>query len=149
MNTTSLMTNGTLLSIKPSQWLNTGYFLITLIGFIIPPLGFILLMITLWKVLVIYCWRWDLTPDSVIEKEGVLNITMDEVHLFRIKDVDLYRPLLYRLVGLSKLTLVTSDQTKPILVLNGIKDGERIREMFKKLTLNSRKSQGVREFDFR
>ena len=74
---------------------------------------------------------------------------MDEIHLFRIKDVHLYQPLLYRIVGISKLSLVTSDKTRPILVLNGIKDGNRKREMFKKLTLSSRKSQGVKEFDFR
>jgi uncharacterized membrane protein YdbT with pleckstrin-like domain len=148
MNTMTM--NGSLMSIKPSQWLNFGYALSTVVGLLIHPiLGGIVGLYLLWKVLEVYFLRWDITNDSIIEREGVLNVTMDEIHLFRIKDVHLYQPLLYRIVGISKLCLVTSDKTRPILVLNGIKDGNRKREMFKKLTLSSRKSQGVREFDFR
>ena len=146
----TLMMSGSLITMKPSQWLNVGYFILSIvITAVYPPLGIVAMLVTLWKVLEIYFWSWDLTNDSVIEKKGVLNVTTDEVHLFRIKDVHLYQPILYRLVGLSKLYLVTSDKTKPVLILNGISDGERKREMFKKLTLSSRKSQGVREFDFR
>ena len=68
---------------------------------------------------------------------------------FRIKDVQLYEPFLYRLVWLSKIILITSDETKPIIVLNGIEDGKGKREMFKTFALKSRRSEGIREFDIR
>lgn len=136
---------------KPSQWLNFGYFILTIIAFIssIPLLSFLVLLILLWKVLVIHFWKWEITSDSIIETKGVLNVKMDEVQYFRIKDVRLYEPFLYRLVGLSKLYLVTSDKYRPVLVLDGIRDGKAKRTMFKELALKHRKNQGVREFDFR
>lgn len=146
---TMTMGSPVIISDKPSQWLNFGYFILTCVGFILPPVGILFLIILLWRILVIYFWRWEITMDSIIERKGVLNVNIDEVQLFRIKDVRLYKPLLYRLVGLSKLYIITSDKYRPLLLLDGIKDGERKRDMFKKMALTHRKKEGVREFDFR
>lgn len=146
-STTNL--NPVIISDKPSQWLNFGYLILTLVCFIIPPLGIVSLTYLVWRVLVIHFWRWDITMDSIMEIKGVLNVTTDEVQLFRIKDIRLYEPFLYRLVGLSKIYIITSDQLRPSFVLDGIKDGRAKREMFKNLALKHRKNQGVREFDFR
>ena len=132
-----------LLVIKPSQFLNIGFVIIFLGSlftgspFLIVPLLFVLG----WKVLDLYCISWSLSHDSIIETSGVLNVTTDEVHYFRIKDVHLYQPLLYRLVGLSRLTITTSDKSKPIIVLNGIYDGKRRMQ-----TLNHSQSQLVKKW---
>ena len=134
---------------KPSQWLNFGYVVLTVCGFIIPPLGLLCFFFLLWKILVVHFWKWEITGDSIIETKGVLNVNIDEVQLFMIKDVRLYEPFLYRLVGLSKLYLVTSDKYRPVLVLDGIRDGKAKRAMFKNMALTHRKKEGVREFDFR
>lgn len=138
-----------LISEKPSQWLNFGYLLLTVVASIIPPIGLVCFFILLWRILVIHFWRWDITPDSLMEVKGVLNVTTDEVQFFRVKDVRLYEPLLYRLVGLSRLEIITSDQFRPLIVLNGIKGGKSKRMMLKNMALTHRKNQGVREFDFR
>lgn len=138
-----------IMSEKPSQWLNFGWVLLTLVGFIIPPVGLVFLLILIWKMLVIHFWRWDITLDSLMEVKGVLNVTTDEILLFRIKDIRLYQPFLYRLVGLSKLYIVTSDKYRPVIVLDGIRDGAIKRVMFKGMVEKHRKNQGVREFDFR
>lgn len=145
----TLNMNPIVISDKPSQWLNFGYFLLTLVCFVFPPLGLVSLTYLIWRVLVIHFWRWDITMDSMLEVKGVLNVTTDEVQFFRIKDIRLYEPFFYRLVGLSKIYIITSDQYRPVLILNGIKDGKAKREMFKNMSLNHRKNQGVREFDFR
>lgn len=147
MSTYSL--NHAIMSDKPSQWLNFGYLLLTLICFIFPPLGLISLTYLIWRVLVIHFWRWDITSDSVVEVKGVLNVSLDEIQLFRVKDVHLYEPFLYRLVGLSKLYLITSDRTRPVLVLDGIRNGRAKRIMFKNMTIDHRKREGVKEVDFR
>ena len=134
---------------KPSQWLNFGYVVLTIIGFIVPPIGVLCFFFLLWKILVVQFWSWEITSDSIIETKGVFSVNTDEVQLFRIKDVRLYEPFLYRLVGLSKIYLITSDKYRPVFILNGIKDGKAKRAMFKNMALTHRKNQGVREFDFR
>jgi membrane protein YdbS with pleckstrin-like domain len=141
--------NPIIMSDKPSQWLNFGYLILTLVCFTFPPLGLVSLTYLIWRVLVIHFWRWDITMDSMLEVKGVLNVTTDEVQLFRIKDIRLYEPFFYRLVGLSKIYIITSDQYRPVFILDGIKDGRAKREMFKNMSLKHRKNQGVREVDFR
>lgn len=150
-NTNSFQTNLNGASVdKPSQWIKIHWFLLS-IGFTYfsPELGIIPLVIWLYNVVDLYFWSWTYTSDSIIEKRGILNVNTEEIQYFRIKDVQLYEPFLYRLVGLSKIILITSDATKPTIVLNGIMDGESKREMFKTFALKSRRSEGIREFDIR
>lgn len=150
-NTNSLQANLNGSSIdKPSQWIKIHWFLLTIgVTYFSPELGLIPLVIWLYHVVDLYFWSWTYTSDSIIEKRGILNVNTEEIQYFRIKDVQLYEPFLYRLVGLSKIILVTSDETKPIIVLNGIEDGKGKREMFKNHALKSRRSEGIREFDIR
>jgi hypothetical protein len=56
---------------------------------------------------------------------------------------------LYRLVGLSQLTIITSDYTNPSVVLYGIKNGEELIGIIRQLVANSRKIEGVKEIDIR
>lgn len=135
---------------RPSQWLNIGYFLLTIgLTFVSMELAFISLIILIWKSLVLYFTKWSYTTDTILERVGVFNVTTDEIQFFRIKDLRLYQPLLYRIVGISRLILITSDKFKPVLVLNGIRNGKRKRDMLKALAISSRREMGVREFDVR
>jgi len=142
--------NSQLIVDRPSQWLNIGYFLLTIcLTFVSMELAFISLIILIWKSLVLYFTKWSYTTDTILERVGVFNVTTDEIHFFRIKDLRLYQPLLYRIVGISRLILITSDKFKPVLVLNGIRNGKRKRDMLKALAISSRREMGVKEFDVR
>lgn len=135
---------------RPSQWLNIGYFLLTIgLTFVSMELAFISLIILIWKSLVLYFTKWSYTTDTILERVGVFNVTTDEIQFFRIKDLRLYQPLLYRIVGISRLILITSDKFKPVLVLDGIRNGKRKRDMLKALAISSRREMGVKEFDVR
>ena len=142
--------NSQLIVDRPSQWLNMGYFLLTIgLTFVSMELAFISLIILIWKSLVLYFTKWSYTTDTILERVGVFNVTTDEIQFFRIKDLRLYQPLLYRIVGISRLILITSDKFKPVLVLDGIRNGKRKRDMLKALAISSRREMGVKEFDFR
>ena len=142
--------NSQLIVDRPSQWLNIGYFLLTIgLTFVSMELAFISLIILIWKSLVLYSTKWSYTTDTILERVGVFNVTTDEIQFFRIKDLRLYQPLLYRIVGISRLILITSDKFKPVLVFNGIRNGKRKRDMLKALAISSRREMGVKEFDIR
>ena len=138
-------------SISPNQLLNIGYLimLLTLVYLDIRPLAVVALIILIIKALNLYCTTWTIQQDNLIEKTGILNVSTEEVLLYRVKDIRLYEPLLYRLVGLSKLTIVTSDYTNPSVVLYGIKNGEELIGIIRQLVANSRKIEGVKEIDIR
>ena len=138
-------------SVSPNQLLNIGYLimLLTLVYQDIRPLAVVALIILIIKALNLYCTTWTIQQDNLIEKTGILNVSTEEVLLYRVKDIRLYEPLLYRLVGLSKLTIITSDYTNPSVVLYGIKNGEELIGIIRQLVANSRKIEGVKEIDIR
>lgn len=135
---------------RPSQWLNIGYFIATCVAaYFIPVTAGALFLVLVWKSLELYFTQWIYTDDTIVERKGVFNVTTDEIQFFRIKDVRLYRPLLYRIVGISKITLITSDKFRPTIVLNGVYNGKKKRDMFKQLAISTRRDMGVKEFDIR
>ena len=138
-------------SISPNQFLNIGYLIIllTLLYLDIRPLAVVALIILIIKALNLYCTTWTIQQENLIEKTGILNVSTEEVLLYRVKDIRLYEPLLYRLVGLSKLTIIKSDYTNPSVVLYGIKNGEELMTIIRQLVANSRKIEGVKEIDIR
>ena len=138
-------------SISPNQLLNIGYLsiLLALIYLDIRPLALLALIILILKALDLYCTTWTIHQNNLIEKTGILNVNTEEVLLYRVKDIRLYEPLLYRLVGLSKLTIITSDYTNPSIVLYGIRNGEELMTIIRQLVANSRKIEGVKELDIR
>ena len=138
-------------SVSPNQLLNIGYLIIllTLLYLDIRPLAIVALIILIIKALNLYCTTWTIQQDNLIEKTGILNVNTEEVLLYRVKDIRLYEPLLYRLVGLSQLTIITSDYTNPSITLYGIKNGEKLMKIIRQLVANSRKVEGVKEIDIR
>jgi uncharacterized membrane protein YdbT with pleckstrin-like domain len=138
-------------SVSPNQLLNIGYLLIllALIYLDIRPLALVALIILIIKALDLYCTTWTIHQNNLIEKTGILNVNTEEILLYRVKDIRLYEPLLYRLVGLSKLTIITSDYTNPSIVLYGIRNGEELMTIIRQLVANSRKIEGVKELDIR
>ena len=138
-------------SISPNQLLNIGYLsiLLALIYLDIRPLALVALIILIIKALNLYCTTWTIHQNNLVEKTGILNVNTEEVLLYRVKDIRLYEPLLYRLVGLSKLTIITSDYTNPSIVLYGIRNGEELMTIIRQLVANSRKIEGVKELDIR
>ena len=138
-------------SISPNQLLNIGYLsiLLALIYLDIRPLALLALIILILKALDLYCTTWTIHQDNLIEKTGILNVNTEEVLLYRVKDIRLYEPLLYRLVGLSQLTIITSDYTNPSIILFGIRNGEELMTIIRQLVANSRKIEGVKELDIR
>jgi len=53
-------------------------------------------------------------------KRGVFNEEIDQIDLFTIKDELLERPLLFRILGISRLIIISKDQINPTFVIPGI-----------------------------
>ena len=133
-----------LLQIKPSHWINVHLYLISIaIAFVFPPS----LLFALYLYLDLNCWKFSFSEHKILEKKGLLSIKETENHYFRIKSITLEKPLIYRLVGLSILKIETSDFAKPTLVIDGITDGDQIKNFLNERIQFSRKMEGVRELD--
>ena len=73
--------------------------------------------------------RYKLSEDRLFISEGFLNIRDDEVLLYRVRDIDTRRSLWQRLFGVGTVTVMSSDKTRPTLVLKNIKDPVMVKEL--------------------
>ncbi len=146
---------------SPSQWLNIGHFSMALIlsaGIVVggifsafPP-AFAALILPLvwmiWRYLVIRCEAFELTSQRLRISKGVLNQTIDEVELYRVKDVLLERTWWMRILNLGSLHLETSDRSLPKIAIPAVTDATTLRETLRREVEIVRDKKRVRELDF-
>lgn len=124
---------------KPSQILNLGWFLSCFFLVTIP--------FALWQWLVTLNNRYTLSSERFIHKEGVFNRNVEHLELYRVKDYSLSIPLILRLFGLSNIVLKTSDPTTPTVIINGVRNGEKVLDIIRERVEHLRQTKGVREID--
>lgn len=108
--------------------------------------------------LVIVAARWlgnmgasfVVTDQRLIVRRGVFLKTIDEIELYRIKDVRIGYSLLNQLAGIGTLTLTSSDPTTAgaAFTIRDVPDAIARREELRDLVEAARRRRGVREMDF-
>ena len=91
--------------------------------------------------------HYELTSQRLRKTSGILNRTVDELELFRVKDYSMEQPFLLRMLGLGNLTLVTSDATTPTVSLKAIQSVQDVREKLRHAVQAERDRKRVRELD--
>ena len=76
--------------------------------------------------------RYALSEDRLFVSQGFLNLTDEEVLLYRVRDVTTSRSLMQRLLGVGTVTVLSSDKTQPTLVLKNVKDPIAFKELLHK-----------------
>ncbi len=72
--------------------------------------------------------RYRLTNQRLTVESGLFSKRVDDVDLRTIQDVTLEQSALERLLGVGRLDIVSSDHSRPRLVLYGIRDPREVRE---------------------
>jgi uncharacterized membrane protein YdbT with pleckstrin-like domain len=83
-------------------------------------------------------------------RSGIVFKRVDEIELFRIKDVRVDYSLINQITGIGAITVRSSDVTSGgrDFVMRDIPDAREIRETMRNLVDEARQRRGVREFDF-
>lgn len=146
-----------------SQWLNLGPFCGALVavaailvgGILFAPVSlpvFLLLPLPLaymlWRYLVVRTRIYELTNQRMRITSGVINQTIDEIELYRVKDTQMFRTWWMRLVGVASISLETSDRTMKNLVIPAVSGGMELRELLRQQVELTRDRKRVREMDF-
>ena len=93
--------------------------------------------------------RYDVTEDRLILHRGILNKSIDDIELYRVKDIRVGFSLINQWAGIGTITLITSDETtgsRPFLI-DHIEHARERREKLRDLVNAARRARGVREFD--
>lgn len=136
--------DATLWTGRSSQWLNLKTYLVAALGFwlVIP------LLFALGRYLEVRCRVYELTSERLRVSRGVLSKRIDELELYRVKDISVDRPFWLRLFGLGSLVLDTSDHTTPQVVIAALPDYDALRARLRERVETRRRERGVTEVDF-
>ncbi|RDE04557.1 PH domain-containing protein [Sphingomonas aracearum] len=91
---------------------------------------------------------YHLTDQRLIVRQGLFNKSIDEIELYRIKDVRVRFSLINQLTGIGTITITSSDRTGDgVLVLRDVPLAPERREAIRRLVDKARRLRGVRELD--
>lgn len=92
---------------------------------------------------------YEVTDDRLILHKGIFVKSIDEVELYRVKDVRLDFTLVNQWAGIGTITIASSDETTRDgdLVIPDVERARDRREKLRELVNTARKSRGVREID--
>jgi uncharacterized membrane protein YdbT with pleckstrin-like domain len=107
------------------------------------------LLIVLWKWLETMSSKYELTEQRLIVRKGIIMKSIDEIELYRIKDVRMDFSLLNQMAGIGTICLTSSDETTRAseLVMHHVSHAQARREELRRLVDAARKARGVRELD--
>ncbi|HVF93410.1 MAG TPA: PH domain-containing protein [Sphingomonas sp.] len=107
--------------------------------------------------LIIVLFRWlqnlsssySITDQRLIVRRGLFMKSIDEIELYRIKDVRVQFSLINQITDIGTITLTSSDRTtaQGDLVLRDVPAARERREGIRKLVDRARQRRGVRELD--
>ena len=105
--------------------------------------------VILWKWIENLAATYSLCEDRLVVRRGIIMKSVDEIELYRVKDVRLDFSVINQLAGLGTITLSSSDETtrgEP-LVLRHVERAEQRREELRRLVDTARQKRRVREID--
>ena len=135
-----------------------GTILLALAGIVVAVMGYGLYFLGLTAVaLLIILWRWfenlaakyEITEERLIIRRGIISKSIDEIELYRIKDIKIDFSLINQIAGIGRLTIASSDETTRDgdLVIAGIDRAQERRETLRRLVDAARQKRRVREID--
>jgi uncharacterized membrane protein YdbT with pleckstrin-like domain len=106
-------------------------------------------LIVLWKWIQNMAAKYEITPERLIVLRGIVFKSIDEIELYRVKDVRMDFSLLNQWAGIGNICLTSSDETTRVgdLVMRNIDKAQPRREELRRLVDAARQKRGVREID--
>jgi uncharacterized membrane protein YdbT with pleckstrin-like domain len=126
-----------------SQWKNFWlYVLCGLFCWLIVPI-----FIALWRYLQTKNKIYELTTERLKITEGVFSKTTNTLELYRVKDLEMRQPFLYRIFKVENIAVNTTDSSSPFVFLEAIPSTVGFADKMRNKVEAVRMQKRVREID--
>ena len=92
--------------------------------------------------------RYTLEKEKLLIHTGILNTREEEIRLYRIMDLTLYRSLPERIFGLGTIHCCTADKSTPEVNISWIKDSSKIKNLLSDMVERERMEKRVSSREF-
>lgn len=92
---------------------------------------------------------YEVTEDRLILHKGILQKSIDEIELYRVKDVRIDFSIINQMANIGTISITSSDETTrdAPLVIRDVAQARARREKLRDLVNTARRNRGVREID--
>ena len=74
---------------------------------------------------------YTISNQRVMIERGILSKSLGEIDLRYVDDTQFFQSMSSRLLGIGNVTIVSSDKTTPVFVLQGVNDPRSVRELIR------------------
>lgn len=113
---------------------------------LVPVLPGLLLLLVVWARVKSCSYR--LTTERLFVRRGWLAKQVNELELYRVKDVVVDQRAVQRLLGFGTITVLADDDSTPAVVLAGVAAPVAVKEMIRNQYRSARQREGVRPTEF-
>lgn len=132
-------------ALKPTAKAFLGQIIIGILLIPVFLIGLILLLNVWYKAVSL---KYRLTTQRLFVQRGLIAKHLEELELFRVKDVTVRQGILQRILGFGTITVLSTDDSNPQLVLIGINKPMDVKETIRNSFRAARKREGVRAAEF-
>ena len=72
---------------------------------------------------------YAVSEDRLFQSTGFLNLKYEEILLYRVRDISLTRSFGQRIFGVGSITVTSSDKSRPVLVIQNVKNPAAVKEL--------------------
>jgi membrane protein YdbS with pleckstrin-like domain len=101
-----------------------------------------------WVWIEVHSTDYRLTTQRLFIKKGWLAKDLDELELFRVKDVELKQTVLDRILGIGTIVVYSTDDSNPKLELVGTAKPNEVKEKMRAQYRVARRREGIRATEF-
>ena len=73
--------------------------------------------------------KYSMSDDRIFCEKGLLNMKLEEILLYRVRDISMKITLGQRIFGVGSILLQSSDKTAPVLEIKNVKNPRQVKEM--------------------
>ena len=119
---------------------STGLFLLFLL--LIP------VIYAFWKWLQVHFIRYKFTDQRLISTTGIFSKKTDTIELYRVRDLELLEPFLYRLFKKGTIKMITIDTITPSFIIKAVPDPKGLFDKLRVAVEHRRDIKRVRGVEF-
>lgn len=86
---------------------------------------------------------YSLSDERLFVKRGFLNLTEDEIRLYRIRDLKLTKSIGQRIFGVGSIQVFSSDKSLGTFVIESVKNPDEVKERLSNLVEAQRENKHV------
>lgn len=90
---------------------------------------------------------YELTTERLKTTHGIFSKVTESLELYRVKDIEVLQPFIYRIVGLENIKVNTSDLSSPVILIDGLPQSIGLADKLRNQVEIIRAQKKVREID--